>query len=135
MATPKRHSATAARRLQMALLVAFGCGATACAAPARNPFAPAGTRDTQLYLRVENHGFNDVHLYTVSSHGARSVGVVEGNTQRNIAVEWRQLEQISFRIEVLAGRTYTTPAVTASPGDQVELIIPDDPSGTYVRLR
>ncbi len=117
------------------MLLAIGWGLSACAHTSRNPFAPAGTRETQLYLYVENRGFNDVRLYTLSSHGTRSVGVVEGNTQRRLAVDWRQLEQISFRIEVLAGRSYTTPAIAASPGDQVEMIIPSDPSNTYVRLR
>jgi len=135
MRPPTVLPAFASRPFRTALVLALVWGLSACATTARNPFAPAGTRETQLLLYVENRGFNDVRLYTLSSHGTRSAGVVEGNTQRRIAVEWRQLEQISFRIEVLAGRTYTTHAVAASPGDQVDLIIPDDPSGAYIRLR
>lgn len=135
MTPPESLSPPSARRLAAALLTALLWGTAACAGTARNPFAPAGTRATQLLLYVENRGFNDVRLHAVSSHGIQSLGVVDGNTQRRMAVEWRQLEQISFRIEVLAGRTYTTQAIAASPGDQVELIIPSDPSSTYVRVR
>ena len=100
-----------------------------------NPFAPAGAPDTQITIVAENRGFNDVRLFAVSSAGVRSVGVVEGNTQRRLTLAWRQMELLTFRIEVLAGRTFTTSPLSASPGDRVEVIIPSNPAYTQVRLR
>jgi len=121
--------------LRRALFLAVGLGATACAGTARNPFAAPGTAETQLYVQVENQGFNDLRLYAVSSRGVESLGSVQGNTLRRLTLEWRQMEQLSFRMEVLAGRSYTTHAVSASPGDHVYLVVPNDPSGAYVAVR
>ena len=45
------------------------------------------------------------------------------------------MDQISFRIEILAGRTYNTNGVAVSPGDRVSLIVPDDPANAYVTVR
>jgi hypothetical protein len=116
--------------LLAAALVAASCGGTA-----RNPFAAPGTAETQILVQVENQGFNDLRLYAISSRGSQSMGSVQGNSIRRIALDWRQMDQLSFRLEVLAGRTYTTHTVTASPGDRLYLIIPNDPSGAYVRVR
>jgi len=44
------------------------------------------------------------------------------------------MEHLSFRLEVLAGRTYNTPAISVSPGNRVHLVIPSDPSSTYLRI-
>jgi hypothetical protein len=126
----------ALRALRQALLLVVGLGATACAAgTARNPFAAPGTAETQLFVQVENQGFNDLRLYAISSRGNQSLGSVQGNTVRRLTLEWRQMEQLSFRMEVLAGRSYTTNVVSASPGDHVFLVIPSDPSGAYVGVR
>ena len=123
------------RAIRRAVLLAAGLGATACAGTARNPFAAPGTAETQIFLQVENQGFNDLRLYAVSSRGNQGLGSVQGNTIRRLTLEWRQMEQLSFRMEVLAGRSYTTHTVAASPGDHVYLTIPSDPSGAYVRVR
>lgn len=100
-----------------------------------NPFAPPGTDETAVTVWVENRGFNEFRLYALSSRGAQSLGVVGGNTQRTLQLAWRQLDQLSFRLEVLAGRSYTTHTVTVSPGDRVELVVPSNPAGAQVRVR
>jgi len=123
------------RAIRWAVLLAVGLGATACAGTARNPFAAPGTAETELFVQVENQGFNDLRLYAISSRGSQSLGSVQGNTMRRLTLEWRQMELLSFRMEVLAGRSYTTHTVSASPGDRVYLTIPSDPSGAYVRVR
>ena len=124
------------RARRWVLVLAAGLGATACAAgTARNPFAAPGTAETELFVQVENQGFNDLRLYAISSRGSQSLGSVQGNTMRRLTLEWRQMEQLSFRMEVLAGRSYTTHTVSASPGDRIYLTIPSDPSGAYVRVR
>ncbi|NJD18334.1 MAG: hypothetical protein FIA95_03500 [Gemmatimonadetes bacterium] len=124
-----------ARPLPGVLLAAACLGAAACGGTARNPFAAPGTAETQLLVQVENQGFNDLRLYAISSRGNQSLGSVQGNTIRRLSLEWRQMEQLSFRLEVLAGRSYTTHAVSVSPGDRVYLVIPNDPAQAYIRLR
>jgi len=113
------------------VLAGSGCGA----AQPKNPFEQANPAETRIMIAVENRGFNDVRLYAVTARGTQSLGSVGGNTHRRIDLTWRQLDQISFRIEVLAGRTYSTMSVSASPGDRVDLIIPDDPNNAYVQVR
>ena len=127
--------APARRALRWALAAVVSLAGVACASTARNPFAPASSREAQLLIDIENQGFNDIRLYAVSARGNQSLGAVNGNTRRRAALAWRQLDQLHFRIEVLAGRTYNTHAVSASPGDVVELIIPEDPSRAYLRVR
>lgn len=129
-----RASASSSRPV-LAGALALLLGVAACATTSRNPFAPANTAETQVLVFVENRGFADVRIQALSSRGARSLGTVGGNTQERLALEWRQLDQLSFRLEVLAGRTYTTQSVMASPGDHVEVIIPNNAGNTIVRLR
>ena len=114
----------------MAALAVSGCVPTAV-----NPFAPAGTDQTELTVWVENRGFNEFRLYALSSRGTQAMGVVGGNTQQTLKLPWRTLDQLRFRLEVLAGRSYTTHTVTASPGDRVEMIVPSNPAGTQIRVR
>jgi len=136
MTIPRPPTARVLRPFRRALLLAAALGATACAGgSSRNPFAAAGTAETQIVIQVENQGFNDLRLYAISHRGNQSLGSVEGNTIRRIPLDWRQPDQISFRMEVLAGRSYTTQAVSAAPGDRVYLTIPNDPGSAYVRVR
>ena len=81
---------------------------TACAGRTRNPFDQSPEAQGVLLIWLENRGFNDVRVYAVTAAGQRSLGPVGGNTFQRASLSWRQLDQISFRIEVLAGRTYTT---------------------------
>lgn len=120
-------------RLVLCLLV--GLGVAECGGIARNPFAPPSAAETQISLFVENQGFNDVRVYALTSRGSRSLGSVGGNTNLRVSLEWRQMDQISFRIEVLAGRTYNTSALAVSPGDRVDLVIPNNPGNAYLRVR
>jgi len=128
-------TAPALRPLGRAVLLAAALGAAACGATGRNPFAAPGTQESQILVQVENQGFNDLRLYAISHRGNQSLGSVQGNTIRRIPLEWRQPDQLSFRMEVLAGRSYTTQAVAANPGDRVYLTIPSDPGGAYLRVR
>ncbi len=135
MTLPRPATTPGLRPLRKALLLAAALGVTACSGTGRNPFAAPGTRETQLQVQVENQGFNDLRLYAISRMGNQSLGSVQGNSIRRVSLEWRQADQLSFRMEVLAGRSYTTHAVSANPGDRVYLVIPSDPSAAYVRVR
>lgn len=107
----------------------------ACATTGPSPFDEQGPTATAVQVRVENRGFNDLRLYALSNHGQVPMGTVNGNSSRTIQVPWRQLDQISFRIDVLAGRSYRTEALAVSAGDKIELVIPDNPANAYLRAR
>lgn len=135
MISSRRASAPGRGALRRALLALGLAAAWGCSGTSRNPFAAPGTQDTQILVQAENRGFNDIRLYAVSSRGLESLGSLQGNTIRRLTLDWRQMEQLSFRMEVLAGRTYTTPAISVSPGDRVWLVIPSDPSQAYLQIR
>jgi len=118
------------RLLPVALTVVVG---TACASAARNPFEGADSPGAQIQVYIENRGFNDLRVYARSSHGQEYVGQVGGNSHLTATLTWRQLDQISFRLEVVAGRTYTTEALPVQPGQRVELIVPDNPANAILR--
>ncbi len=118
------------RLLPAALLVVAG---TACAPAVRNPFEGPDAPGSQIHVYVENRGFSDLRVYARSSHGSDFIGQVGGNSHLTVTLSWRQLDQISFRLEVVAGRTYTTEALPVQPGQRVELIVPDDPANAILR--
>jgi hypothetical protein len=117
--------------LSAALLSMCACGG----GRARNPFDSSPGAQGILVLYLENRGFNDVRIQAITPAGPKSLGSVGGNTFQRATLDWPQPSQISFRIEVLAGRTYTTHAVAAQPGDRLELIIPDNPANAILRPR
>jgi hypothetical protein len=118
------------RLLPAALLLVAGSG---CATAARDPFGGGDSATSQIRVYVENRGFSDVRVYARTSRGQELLGQLGGNAHLNVDLPWRELDQIGFRIEVVAGRTYTTEAVAVSAGQRVELIIPDDPARAIVR--
>lgn len=107
----------------------------ACASAAPNPFDQSGPAATQVEVYVENRGFNDLRLFAVSSRGPQSLGTVTGSSHRTIHLNWRQLDQLAFRIDVLAGQSYQTEGLAVSPGDRVELLIPDNPLNYILKAR
>lgn len=117
--------------LAVAVVLLVGCAGGRTASPFDS--SPEGQGVLSLYL--ENRGFNDVRVYAITPSGSTSMGSVGGNTIRRTTLPWRQLGQISVRIEVLAGRTYMTNTLAASPGDRLELIIPANPADAVLRPR
>lgn len=107
----------------------------ACASAASNPFDATGPAAAQVEVYVDNRGFNDVRLYAISSRGPQSLGSVTGSSHRSVRVDWRQLDQMSFRIDVLAGQSYRTEAITVAPGDRVDLLIADNPENSILKVR
>jgi hypothetical protein len=125
-----RRFGTVRRLLPAALLLVVG---SACATAARDPFGGADTATSQLRVYVENRGFTDVRVYARTSRGQELLGQLGAQAHLTVDLPWRDLDQIGFRIEVVAGRTYTTEALAVSAGQRVELIIPDDPRNAIVR--
>lgn len=126
---PHRGITTLATLAWVSLALA-GCGG----GRASNPFeGEAGASSDQLFIYIDNQGFNDIRVYALTPRGPQSLGLIPGTQHKNVRITWRQLDQLSFRLEVLAGPTYRTNGVTASPGEHLELLIPSDPSNAFVR--
>jgi hypothetical protein len=103
---------------------------------AQNPYErERGSTTTQIRIHVENRNFADVRIYAVTPSGNRPLGVVGGNGSESFELEWRQLGTLYFRLDFLAGRTYSTPSVNVAPGNQVELQIPANPTDIIIRVR
>lgn len=132
---PTRTPLSPARRAgwPAAFLLVLALGG--CVKNFYNPFDRSGNSADSISLFVDNQNFNDVRLYSVSTRGRESVGFVTGRSTENFTVTWRQSGDIRFQIEVLAGRSYQTNSVAASPGDRLQLYIRDNPNNTYLTRR
>ena len=100
-----------------------------------NPFRPDANRATQIAISVENQGFNDARVYAVSVGGVQLLGQVPGKATRNFTLQWSRLDDLRLRMDFLAGDTYRSNAIDVAPGDRVELLIPNDPRGAFLRRR
>ena len=113
----RRRGVLAAAALSLALA---GCSA---AFPADSPFG-AGVGARLIRLVVENRNFYDATIYVIEDQGrARRVGDVAGNGNRSFQVPWGFAAAMSFRIDLLAGGSCTTPPVMVSPGEVLGLQI------------
>ena len=109
-------------------------GAAGCAQrSAPNPFDT--DRPDELRVTVDNQNFNDLRIYAITTGGPRSLGRVGGQSRVEFRLEWRQLDDIRFRLEFLAGDQFTTTRLNVSPGDIVEVSVPQNPNNTIVRRR
>jgi len=109
---------------------------TACSvAQAENPFDPRRQASSEIGISIENQSFNDCRIHAISVSGTRLVGQVPGKATRNFTIPWRRLDDLRLRMDFLAGDTYNTNAIDVAPGDRVELVIPVDPRGAFLRRR
>ncbi len=133
--TPTRTGRAIRRSTQVATLL-FVAWASGCGGSFINPFAHrSGAAVKQLQLWVDNQNFNDLRIYAMTTRGPQALGQVGGRSTGKFTMEWRQLDELRFRFEFLAGRSYTSNTVNASPGDRLDLIIPTDPERAYLRRR
>jgi hypothetical protein len=139
-----RHAATSSttrsclrrrRRVGSSLVAgAIVLALSGCVKNFPNPFDRSSTSQ-DVELLVDNQNFNDVRIYKMGPEGRESIGYVTGRSSGEFTVSWRQTADIYFRVEVLAGRTYDTNAVQASPGDHLQLYIRENSSNTYLIRR
>ena len=134
MSTPRPREPHATRRVALLGLVALvaACGPRT----SDSPFTGArGGEVEEIRLTVENRNFNDLRVRTVSTRGPQPLGQVGGNTSRVFRIPWRALDEIRFEIEVLAGEKIVTNPINVSPGDRLELVVPDNPYNSILRRR
>lgn len=108
---------------------------SACAtADIGNPFTERPEAN-ELSVMVENQGFDDARIYAVSLAGVQLLGPVPGKTTRTFSLGWRRLDDLRLRMDFLAGDTFDSNSIDVAPGDRVELVIPIDPRGAFLRRR
>ena len=114
---------------------ALALQACSAVAPARNPFEETLRGPSRIVLGVQNQNFSDVRIYSETVRGERVLGVVTGNSTKEFPIAWDRLDEIHFRLELLAGRSYTTNSVNVSPGDRLDLVIEQNPRLSVLRRR
>jgi len=93
--------------------------------PSRDPFSESAAQSIQI--DVENRNFYDATIYLINESGqSRRVGDVGGNASRSFQVAWEVPAAMSFRIDLLASGSCTTPPIMANPGDVLGLQITVD---------
>jgi len=108
--------------------------AVAACAPARpgDPFSRPDVRSTNLRIDVRNLNREDVVLYAMSATGKHRLGVVAPEHHGVFSFGWERPAELRVRVEILAGRGYTTNGVNVAPGDRVEVVVPENARRSYL---
>ncbi len=107
----------------VALTFSLGLGVTACASPGASPFDDGVERGT-VHVEVDNLNFYDATIYVLSGSGERRLGIVPGKTVKTFVARLLGPDNIRLRVRMLAGGSFTTEFMNASPGETLLLIIP-----------
>ncbi|MEQ8330728.1 MAG: hypothetical protein RH859_09725 [Longimicrobiales bacterium] len=124
-----------ARLRTLALAAALALSGCSVGGNSPSPFDQGGEAAGQIQITIDNQNFNDVRIFAVTTRGPQSLGQAGGRSTRVFRLEWRQLDEIRFRLEFLAGSEYTTQRINVSPGDAIDVYIPQNPQNTVVRRR
>jgi len=105
----------------------------ACAALRRG--GPAIEQE-DVSVVVHNQSFPDVVMYIVPSGDPRRIGMVTGSSSTTFKVPYRQIStgMLQLLARPIAGRSYLLPAVSVSPGDEVDVTINNVPSQSIVTV-
>jgi hypothetical protein len=111
-----------------ATLTLDACGAFRRSGPA--------IEQEDVTIVVNNQSFPDVVIYIVPSGDPRRIGMVTGSSSTTLKVPYRQLSTGTLQLlaRPIAGRSYLLPAVTVSPGDEVNVTINNVPSQSIVTV-
>jgi hypothetical protein len=118
----------------------FALGACA-GSGAGDPFAgatPAARFEapTSISVYAQNENEEDVVIYLLSVGRIERVGSVAPERARSFQVPWDSTQELRIRVEILAGPRYTTNALsTVSPGDRVEVWVPEEARQSFIRRR
>lgn len=121
------------RHVFLWLLLVLLAGVTGCGvATAANPFSSRSSGPREIEIVVESNAFNDVTIWAISQSQRLRLGRVSGMANARFTLDWDHVEQLSLRIDMLAGQSYTTPSVTVSAGERVILRVRDPLTGSIV---
>lgn len=73
-------------------------------------------------MNVINNNFNEATLRAIY-RTERRLGVVSGNSRASFDLPWPGVNDLRIRIDILAGDSFTTNAVSASSGETVFLTV------------
>ena len=76
-----------------------------------------------LQIQVQNNNFNDATLHAIWNGSRRRLGTVTGKSKATYTLEWTTSNPLQLEIDFLAGGVCTTQAITANPGETLDLII------------
>jgi hypothetical protein len=119
------------RTLRLALFLVLTIGTAAACSSKRSPRDPPFPPVT---VQVENQNFYDATVYVLWRSARRRLGVVSGNGQQTFSTRWGGPE-VTFQIEMLAGRRYSSIPLGVSPGDDLVVEIPIAPGRFHVYRR
>lgn len=106
----------------MSLTFSLGLGMMACASPGASPFDDSVEPRT-VHVEVDNQNFYDATVYVITGAGERRLGIVPGKTEKTFVTRLAGLGDVRLRVRMLAGGSFTTERMTASPGEILVLII------------
>ena len=110
-------------RLPVALAF-VALAAAGCASPGRAVPLFGEPEEKQLIrIQVQNNDFNDATLHALWDGGRKRLGTVTGKGSGTFTLAWDHDGPLQLEIDFLAGGKCTTGAITAKPGDSLDLLI------------
>ncbi|MCH7564390.1 MAG: hypothetical protein IH968_11260 [Gemmatimonadetes bacterium] len=106
------------------LTVSLALWVTACASPSATPFDQGGVSLGTIQVEVDNQNFNDATVYLQSGSGEQRLGIVRGKSVKTFVARLMGPYEVRLRVRLLAGGSFTTEAMHASPGETLLLIVP-----------
>ena len=109
--------------IALAFLALVGSG---CGPAGGRPVALFGEPEEKQLLRIQiqNNNFNDATVHALwEGGGRRRLGTVSGKGSGIFTLDWTNTRPIQLEIDFLAGGECTTRAITASPGESLQLTI------------
>jgi hypothetical protein len=115
------------------LLTVLALGLAACGKPeAKNPFAPAGTRQGEgsIQVRVENQNFSDATVHAIRGGERIRLGQVTGKSEKSFNVRWNFSLPLEFEVDIIGGYGCGVRPLSVDPGDRVWVRIPNQIGAT-----
>jgi len=108
-------------------LLFLSLGVSSCVGTTRpDPMAGVDGSGGSVSLRVTNMSFNDATITVIRSGSRSRLGVVSGKGSSLYTVPWAGVQELRLHISLLASGTYTTPPVTVSSGERLELVVEEN---------
>jgi len=116
--------------LAVVLLLA-GCGLVGAGRGDWDPFRGADER--QLQVTVENLTNTDVTVTVLAAGRRERLGIINSRTRDTFGVSWSNTRAVRFRLDPLGARSHTTTALSAAPGEHLEVIVQQPITRSFVR--
>jgi hypothetical protein len=114
------------------LLALAACGGSS--ASVNDPFQGDRGRN-EIRIHVRNNNFYDARIIALlEGNSRRQLGTVGGKTEQVFTLPLTYSQVLRLEIDILAGPSCTTDAITADPGDDIQLdILPGPTDSSFCR--